>query len=115
MRSNNSEEASYAGDAWEIFTQLIILVVEGRTPGGEKGYHAGPHCPQPQQLMGNRHICEPAASVVSEISECVIDSWPGMPKLLLYIIEHYLKGLQITMFCFVYLNYFCSVLERKLC
>ncbi|XP_045606209.2 uncharacterized protein atos isoform X1 [Procambarus clarkii] len=60
MRSSSVEEAGGhgSGDPWEVFTALAILVVEGRTPGGERGYHAGPHCPLPHQLQ-HKHSCQP--------------------------------------------------------
>lgn len=66
MRSSSVEEVGGhgPGDPWEVFTALAILVVEGRTPGGERGYHAGPHCPLPHQLQ-HKHSCDPNHHVVS--------------------------------------------------
>lgn len=60
MRSSSVEEVGGhgPGDPWEVFTALAILVVEGRTPGGDRGYHAGPHCPLPHQLQ-HKHSCDP--------------------------------------------------------
>lgn len=59
MRSSSVEEVGGhgPGDPWEVFTALAILVVEGRTAGGERGYHAGPHCPLPHQLQ-HKHSCD---------------------------------------------------------
>lgn len=68
MRSSSVEEVGGhgPGDPWEVFTALAILVVEGRTPGGERGYHAGPHCPLPHQLQ-HKHSCDPSHHVVSSL------------------------------------------------
>ena len=59
MRSSNVEEVGShgPGDPWEVFTALAILVVEGRTPGGERGYQAGPHCPLLTHGPPPRHTC----------------------------------------------------------
>ena len=68
MRARNVDEANSHGnlDPWDIFTQLAILIIEGRTPGGEKGYHAGPHCLFPHQTGGSsRHVCDYNSSTVS--------------------------------------------------
>ncbi|KAK8743209.1 hypothetical protein OTU49_017399 [Cherax quadricarinatus] len=75
MRSSNVEEVGghVPGDPWEVFTALAILVVEGRTPGGERGYHAGPHCPLPHQLQHkhscdqNDHVCVQAGALMRQL------------------------------------------------
>ncbi|KAK4300182.1 hypothetical protein Pmani_027608 [Petrolisthes manimaculis] len=75
MRSSSVEEVGGhgPGDPWEVFTALAILVVEGRTPGGERGYHAGPHCPLPHQLQhkhschSNHHVCVQAGALVRQL------------------------------------------------
>ncbi|RXG69201.1 hypothetical protein Avbf_05610 [Armadillidium vulgare] len=65
MRASNVEEISNpgTGDPWEVFTQLVIQIIEGRTPGGEKGFHAGPHCALPQYAGINRHVCDPDSAI----------------------------------------------------
>ncbi|XP_063878819.1 atos homolog protein A-like isoform X2 [Scylla paramamosain] len=72
MRSSSVEEVGGhgPGDPWEVFTALAILVVEGRTPGGERGYHAGPHCPLPHQLQ-HKHSCDPNHHVCMQASALV--------------------------------------------
>ncbi|XP_042216714.1 uncharacterized protein LOC121862477 isoform X2 [Homarus americanus] len=75
MRASSVEEVGGhgPGDPWEVFTALAILVVEGRTPGGERGYHAGPHCPLPHQLQHkhscdqNDHLCMQAGALVRQL------------------------------------------------
>uniref|UniRef100_A0A2P2I1K0 Histone-lysine N-methyltransferase 2E-like n=1 Tax=Hirondellea gigas TaxID=1518452 RepID=A0A2P2I1K0_9CRUS len=62
MRASVGTDESGPCDPWEVFSALMLLVVEGRTPGGDKGYHAGPHCPSaafaPAQHKGvQQHIC----------------------------------------------------------
>lgn len=52
------------GDPWEVFTQLVIQIIEGRTPGGEKGFRAGPHCSLNHQTGLNRHACDPDSAMV---------------------------------------------------
>lgn len=47
MRASGGADEAGPGDPWEVFSALALLVVEGRTPGGGRGYHAGPHCPLP--------------------------------------------------------------------
>lgn len=75
MRSSSVEEVGGhgPGDPWEVFSALAILVVEGRTPGGERGYHAGPHCPLPHQLQHkhncdqNDHMCVQAGALMRQL------------------------------------------------
>ena len=59
--SSGAEDSSSPADPWDVLSGLALLVVEGRTPGGEKGFHAGPHCP----VMANTrppppHFCTPS-------------------------------------------------------
>ncbi|XP_076045293.1 atos homolog atossa isoform X2 [Oratosquilla oratoria] len=62
MRASGETDGHGPGEAVDVFTALAILVVEGRTPGGGRGFHAGPHCPLPQHPI-SRHICQPNSNV----------------------------------------------------
>lgn len=47
-------------DPAEMFVGLATLIVEGRVPGGGRGYGEGPHCPSPA-ASACRHECDPRA------------------------------------------------------
>ncbi|XP_046399502.1 uncharacterized protein LOC124165983 [Ischnura elegans] len=47
-------------DPAESFVGLATLIVEGRVPGGARGYGEGPHSP-PATASASRHECDPRA------------------------------------------------------
>jgi len=61
--STGTEDSPPPGDPWDVLSGLSLLVVEGRIPGGEKGFHAGPHCPSLTNGRNN-HFCNPNENAV---------------------------------------------------
>ena len=55
----------------ELFGDLGTLVVEGRTPGGQRGFHEGPHCVLVYPYRQNKHVCEASNVVVSQRTAAV--------------------------------------------
>ena len=49
----------------ELFSDLGTLVVEGRMPGGQRGFHEGPHCVLVYPYRQNKHVCDSSSIVVS--------------------------------------------------
>ena len=52
-------------ESWELYSSLVMMVVEGRTPGGDKGYRAGPHTITWPLRGGPQHACNDVNPVVS--------------------------------------------------
>ncbi|KAF0293635.1 Protein FAM214A [Amphibalanus amphitrite] len=53
----------------ELFGDLGTLVVEGRTPGGQRGFHEGPHCVLVYPYRQNKHVCDANSVVCQRESE----------------------------------------------
>ena len=51
----------------ELFSDLGTLVVEGRMPGGQRGFHEGPHCVLVYPYRQNKHVCDAGSVVVSAV------------------------------------------------